>query len=614
MKNFLSILIKIFLFWIFFFFIQRITFLAYQLHNLSHADLSTILLSNWYSLRYDVSAASYILIIPFLLIITEAVSTIKTTKKIMFIYQTVMICFSSLINIVDMGLYDAWGTKLNNRALSYLQYPKEVFASTASSPIVLLLILLFIQIIAGMIVFKKYFQSTPKLKLPLYQTIVLSILFIAALMIGMRGGTQKMPITKGWAYFSKHSVVNHASINAPWNLLYDLSHLKDESKPYNYFPDVIAKKIVDTIYKHNDAATTKILTTERPNIVIIMLESWGADIIGGLGGEKNVTPCFNKLAEQGLLFTNFYSNGFRTEQGLAAIISSFPAQPKTSVLRDFGKFEKLPGIVHFLDSNNYYSAAYYGANLDFANTGSYFHTAGFKKIIGEHDFSFKGRTLWGAYDEDLFNFQVNDLKSLPQPFFSLMLSITSHEPFDAPGDPVFKGDDMSQKYRNAVHYTDKCLGEYFEKAKKESWYPNTLFIIVADHAHIYPLGRTYNEPLRYRIPLLFYGDVIQKEQWGKTVDKYGSHTDISATILAQLNIKNDLRWSKDLLNTFSPSFSFYTFDDGFGWLTDKATFVFDNSAQKIMIQNSMLDEKQNAELINNGKAYLQMIQEEYLSY
>lgn len=615
MTKFISPLFKLFLFWIFFFFFQRIIFFAYEQQFFSDADFYSLLLSNGYALRYDISAASYFLIVSVLLLFLQGLGFQKYFRKAIIIYQTLVIILSSFIHVVDLEIYKAWGTKLNGKAISYLVYPQEVFASVSLMTIFILLILFLTQAVLGFVVFKKYFVREEKFcSQKKYKVVLLTLCSLFFLFIGIRGGIQQTPLNKGYAYFSKYPVVNHASINGDWNLFYELTHSATQNNPYNYFSKDVAKNSVVQIYKTNNSPTEKILTTDTPNIVLIMLESWSADVIAALSDEKGITPEFEILSKEGLLFTNFYASGFRTEQGLLALLSGFPAQPRTSMIRDFGKFEKLPSMTKVL-SSNYYSSVYYGGNLDFANMSSYLRTVGFKKIIGENDFTYTHKTAWGAYDDELLSFQAGDLKNSPQPFFSLLMTITSHEPFDAPIEKVFDEKDVAPNYKNTVHYTDKSLGSYFEKAKKEAWYHNTLFILVADHGHIYPKGRTYNEPLRYKIPLLFYGDVIKKEYRGKTVSKFGSQTDIAATILNQLNSNNQaFHWSKDLLNQETPSFAFYTFEDGFGWVSDEEFFVFDNAIQKIVLQKTNLNEVQNTEMINQGKAYLQSLYQEYLHY
>ena len=126
--------------------------------------------------------------------------------------------------------------------------------------------------------------------------------------------------------------------------------------------------------------TVKISSVERPNILFVYLESWGADVVGCLGGQPNVTPGFDALSIEGLLFENFYRTGFRTEQGLMATLSGFPAQAQAYPMEDMDRFENYPNLIRDLSSAGYYTSYFTGGNPQFANTDVYLQSAGIDKI------------------------------------------------------------------------------------------------------------------------------------------------------------------------------------------------------------------------------------------
>ncbi len=159
-----------------------------------------------------------------------------------------------------------------------------------------------------------------------------------------------------------------------------------------------AERIFRQQYPPGRGPARSILETERPNVLIVLLESWTADIIEPLGGDSGVAPRFTELANDGLLFTNFYSTGFRTEQGLCALLSAFPSQPKTTIIRNFGKFDRLPSVVKTLGDAGYSSTYWYAGNVEFANTRAYLEAMGFDRVLGENSFPITKRTDWGAYD------------------------------------------------------------------------------------------------------------------------------------------------------------------------------------------------------------------------
>jgi phosphoglycerol transferase MdoB-like AlkP superfamily enzyme len=354
-----------------------------------------------------------------------------------------------------------------------------------------------------------------------------------------------------------------------------------------------------------------ILTTQSPNIVIVFLESWGADAIACLGGEIGITPKFEDLTKEGLLFTQFYSTGFRTEQGLIATLSATPALPVGSVIQSFGKFDKLPNLYKTFNEAGYHTSFYTGGRLFFDNVEAYLRAAGVQSMKGENEWEIHKRTVWGAYDEETFAYHLSEMNALPQPFFTAVSTMTTHEWFDAKVPTVFSGDadNINDHYRNTMHYADSCLYAYLTQAKQQPWYNNTVFIVVADHACKFPKNRNNYDQQRHHIPLLIIGGALQQEWKGKTIDKVGSHTDIAATLMGQLNKPaSNFPYSKNMFNATNPAFAYYAFDNGFGMVTDSATVIYDHN------RNVVITEKPNLGLESKGKAFLEMQFQENLDY
>ncbi len=540
---------------------------------------------------------------------------LKRIRFIIFSYFIIIIIISAFINITDLGLFDAWGSKLNSKAISYLAYPEDATAAAAGAPIIILLTIFIIESFIAIWIFRKIRIRINPSTTPRLQKLIVSILLVALVFVGIRGGVQELPINKSWSYYSRYPVLNLTAVNSTWNTLeVFVNPVEYETNPYKYLTDNEAQTIYTELHHFRKDTTSNIFNISKPNIILILLESWSGDIIEALGGEKDVTPEFNKLCKEGVLFTNFYSTGFRTEQGLAALLSGFPSQPKTTIIRKFGKFDKLPSLVNVLDSKGYSSAYYYGGNLDFANTITYLQSAGFDKIIGEEDFEFTKSTEWGAYDEELFNFYLKDSETVQQPFFHIIMTSTSHEPFDAPVEGGFIGNTLPDKYRNTISYTDKCLGDFINAAKARAWFHNTVFIITPDHGHFLPENRKPYEAERHHIPFLIYGGALKEEYRGALMDNFGSHSDFASTILSQLDIKQDqFRWSKNLFNDYRKGFAFYSFDEGFGWVEEEQTLVFDHQLDDIIfLSNDSLSADYNNLILKKGKSYLQVLMEEYI--
>jgi phosphoglycerol transferase MdoB-like AlkP superfamily enzyme len=272
-------------------------------------------------------------------------------------------------------------------------------------------------------------------------------------------------------------------------------------------------------------------------------------------------------------------------------------------------------MIHILQDQGYFTSFYYGSSLDFANMRSYLVTSGFEKIVGQEDFAFDKKTKWGAYDEELFRYFIEDTENLTEPFVSMLLTLTSHEPYDAKIEHVFPHQGLPNKFRNTVYYADKCLGEFIKKAKEQTWYKNTLFIFLADHSHSLPRQHQFNEPARHRIPFMMYGEVLKESLRGKKISTFASQIDIPVTILNQLDISySGFFWSKDLFNPAQNHFAYYTFNEGFGYITPEQTVVWDQNLEEVIfIKNPEMGETEIEMLLTQGKAILQVMMEQFIN-
>ena len=618
MKEIARYLLRLFVFLLVLFFIQRLVFVLFsfsELKKLPGNEMARLFLP---SLQMDVSSACYVLVLPFVLLAVYLFTNSRITLKMLKYYIWLIIIVTGFINICDIALYEAWNTRINQKALSYLAYPGEVAGSAVSAHYLTVTIVFAVLCFVFIFSHHKFLKASFTMQVAVWKKLLFVLTVPALLLLGIRGGFQEYPVSKSSAYFSGYSFLNQAALNGSWNLIYVLAHPVAENKnPYRFFPDDEAKKIMNEIFNSSGDSAVSMLKINRPNILLVMLESFSADIIEPLGGEKGVTPGFTELAKEGLLFTNFYSPGFRTEQGLAALVSGFPSQPQTTIIRQFGKFDRLPGLAKTLDSAGYISSYYTGGDIHFANTISYLRAMGFDNLMGEKDFEFTRRTGWAAYDEDLFRFVQEDMRNTSQPFFTIAVTSTSHEPFDADVEKIVqsKAGDWCYDYINTVHYTDKCLAEFISLMKSQSWYSNTLIAIVADHGHACPSHAEPGSVKKHHIPFLLLGGALKDEFRGKTFSRTASQVDFPATILSMLGLKHDhYHWSRNVFNPSEPAFAFYSFDDGFGWINDKQELIFDNTTRQISVKNDSLPEQENAIYLKRGKAYLQVLMDEYVNF
>jgi phosphoglycerol transferase MdoB-like AlkP superfamily enzyme len=619
-KAFLGFTIRYAGFWLLYFFICRLAFVCYHGSKLAGFTPGTVAGIFGYGAYADLSAACYVIVIPYLLWFANSLFPFRAAKKIIHGYSYLFIIVASVVTVGDLQVYQEWGTKLNAQALAYLRYPREAFASAASSPLLLLLVVACALAAIGIFLFRKVCSGLPIdrtrgggifLRLPLF------LLFAGLIFLGIRGSVGVAAMNPSFVYFSQKSFANHAALNTSWNLVYDIKYyFRQKGNNYVYLADDDVQRRVERLFGkgiHND--TERILTTDRPNIVLFILESWTADIVGALGAEKGIAPFFDELSGDGLLCTDFYANGYRSSFGIPAVLAGYPSTPEGSVLSQPLKMEHLPTLGGSLKKGGYATQFHYGGDDRFDDMSAFFAHSGFDKVVDRASFNKKDMdSKWGAHDEVLFNRVVDDLKGERQPFFSAMFTLSSHEPFEVPMAPVYQGKDEATLFKNAVHYTDRSLKRFFERARKEPWYKNTLFVFVADHGHHLPLLRYYDfVPERYRIPLLFYGEVLKPEYRGARKANIASQSDIAATLLAQLGLPHDeFQWSNNIFNKNRNDYAYFNFHTGFALRTPEQTTSYDNVAKRVILRTAQQrTEAQNAESLKDSQAYMQYLYKRY---
>lgn len=448
----------------------------------------------------------------------------------------------------------------------------------------------------------------PRLKItPAYALATLSLIIL------MRGGLQKAPLRAGSVYFSPNLFANQAAVNVPWNFFYSLSKGgQPPENPYLYMESGLADSLVQSLYQAKGTEAGKqLLNSSNPNVILIIWESLTAKVVEDLGGLPGITPHFQKLSGEGLLFTRVYASGDRSDKGIVAILSGYPSQPTTSVINSPKKAARLPNLARTFRNAGYTSSFYYGGDLEFANLDNYLLAGGFDQLIGVEKFSKDQlNSKWGAHDEVVFEKVLEDIEAEKdeKPFFKTIFTLSSHEPFDIPVKPKFPGKNVTNLFLSALYYTDSAIGQFIEAAKSREWYKNTLFIIIADHGHTYPGKSQVYEPDKFHIPMLWVGGALKTK--GKAVAASLSQTDLAATLLDQLSIPyQEYPWSKNIFHPEASPFAPYFFKDGIGFITDSSYLSFDNVGGKLIEQQGATD---SLHLIQ-AKAYLQMSYGDYLN-
>jgi phosphoglycerol transferase MdoB-like AlkP superfamily enzyme len=611
---------RFFLFWLLFFLLERIIFLGANLHHLAARPLTEILAAGYHGLQLDLSMTAYIAAVPLLVFIVVLLFNRQKTLRSNWlkVYHKILVVLFSIIAVANLNIYREWGSKINAKALGFaIHTPNEALASSASSPILLNICILAVLLISGLWLNKKIIKDnitiTPA---PFAFKLLFAVLLLGVNFLMIRGGWGVATNNPSVAYYSDMQLLNHAAVNTEWNLISSMISARRVSKnPNLYYEAGFSSRVVKDLYAVEKDSTTHILKTNRPNVIIIIMESFTADLTKTLGNENGITPHFDSLIRKGVFFNKIYATGNRTDKGIIGTLAGFPSLAAESINKWPEKMEKVPALSQVFFKYGYSTSFFYGGQSEFDNYKAFIKSHDYQLLVDRSKFNGKDmNSKWGAYDGVVFNRQLQDLNKEKQPFFSTQMTLTNHEPFEVPGSYKFGNKDNIQKFKSTAFYTDSCLNDFLNKAKKQAWYKNTLFIFVADHGHILPKGREeVYIPQRYHIPLLFFGEVIKEAYRGKQMDKTGSQVDIASTLLHQLDIgAESFTWSKNLLNPYTKPFAYFSWDNGMGFIDNKQCITFDNVGKMILYNDKPEDTKHTQSLTRNGKAYLQTVYQQFI--
>ncbi len=601
-----------------YFIFYRTVFIFYNISALTDVSISTLLLSYLYGMKLDLSFSGYMMLIPSLILAASPIIGSRVSSSMLIGSITIILTAVSIIEIIDMQVYSYWGEKFDAMHLRYLNDPKQITNSitfkTLIFPTFLSLFLFYSHIkVTTRLVSRFSFDFKKNYS---WHNSLFFFTLIALSLIPIRGGFSifpfrlGIPINVGAVYFDKNKMaVNHAAVNAPWNFFYSI---KKASKIDRY-NDLIPEHIASGLFNKINGSQTKgkpylsLLNTTHPNILLIVLESFTAKGIEVLGGAKSVTPHLNKLSKEGVLFSQFYASGHRSNRGIGSLFSSYPGLPYNAIIENPFKSEKLPHLIKSIKAEGYHTAFYYGGEIDFANFRAYFNQGRADKIVSKLDFDFSSNNnKWGIHDGIVFDTLFNDLDKEATPFFYTLFTLSSHEPYDIPIEPIFGSDSNENSFKSAMHYTDACLGKFIEQAKKTNWWDSTLIVITADHGTTQINNTSNGQKETFHIPLLWLGGALTLTD--TVISNVSCQLDLAPTLLAQLNINApEYVYGRNILSTNYQSRAYYSYGDGFGIVSDSISQIYNSEIDAYTYQYP------SDSLPDYGRAIYQIISNDFLS-
>ena len=556
-----------------------------------------------HGLSLDATVAGYVTVIPLLATLVSLWVPLSERfwRGFLTTYFVVISVVTALIFTVDVALYEHWGFRLDATILIYLSDPKDAMASvdwwTAVRQLALAALYAALMIWAYRQVLR-LFDGRPAGWLGASLGSLALLLAGGFDFLAIRGGMGASVANVSKVYFSSEMFLNHAATNPVFSFLSTLGDRDDYAAAYLFFDEATREEKFSALRGDGTGAPAARVLREgvvRPNVVVVILESFARTVMDETVDGEPVMPYMQRLKSEGVWFENFFANSFRTDRGEVAILSGFPAQTRMSIMKLPAKSRNLPSIARSLAREGYATSFAYGGDLNFTNQASYMYATGWQELVWQKDLAFDTPPADWGYDDavmcDWFADRVIALSGGGGPFLAGLLTLSSHTPFDVPYAK------FSDRELNAMAFSDECVGRMLDRLKGSAAWDNLLVVLVADHGFPYPKTLSYNEPLRHRIPMIWTGGAVAGP---REVETYASQIDLAATLLAQLGVAHDdFAYSKDIFSPAPPrKFAYYTFNDGFGVVDSLGAAVWDATGDRIVTET-------NPELLDVGRTMLQ---------
>lgn len=580
----------------------------------------------WHGLPLDLSMAGYLSVIPGFLSIAVVWLKRDLVKPIMNIYFIIASLFITCSFLLNASLYPYWKYPLDSTPLFYFfTSPADAIASVSIWQVILSIVILIVLTIGVWFTLRMRGEKRQQYSRYSYgygglgsgkrnrfddfdrhrgRTSIILLLLTGLLFLPIRGGITVSTMNTGQAYYSQNAYLNHSAVNPLFSLLESITHQEDFASQYRFMKDKEADKIFATMTSTSDENTYPLLNEATfkkgtPDILIVIMESFASDIMPSMGSYKDVAVCLDSIAQQSILFTRFYANSFRTDRGMVSILSGYPAQPTTSIMRYPRKTSQLPSIARNLAKyKNYKTTYYYGGDADFCNMRSYLVSQGYQHIISDANFPIEDKlSKWGVPDHIVAARMMEDIKAQQnekRPMLRILQTSSSHEPFEVPYHR------LKDKRLNAFAYTDSVMGAIVREYRKLPRWKNTLIVFVPDHVGGYKENLNDHDRSRYQIPLILAGGAISRPM---KVGIIGSQHDIAATLLGQLGVEHrEFTFSKNMMSDATPKFAFFAVNDAFGIVSEENSLIYDNRAKRIVY-----DKGEKGFNLKRGQAYLQKL-------
>ncbi len=544
-------------------------------------------------LRFDLRLTVYILL-PLLLGVLSM--RMMAARGLLRLWLSVCASLTILLGLIELNFYREFHQRLNSLVFQYLQEDPATVLSMLwhGFPVLQLLASWGVASAAMYALFgwlERLTRGAPAVReagarrrgSTWYTRTAVFTLLVLVCVVAARGTLrQGPPLRWGDAFTTESMFANHLGLNATLSL-YDAAKHRFSSHRDNSWkatlPVADAQAITrELLLTANDRLVDAELAPVRRdfqppvdgqlagrNVVVILMESFAGRYVGALGSADGITPNFDRLAGEGLLFERFFANGTHTHQGMFASMACFPNLPGFEYLMQTPEGgHRFSGLPQLLGARAFDDVYVYNGDFAWDNQAGFFGNQGMKRFVGRNDYvnPVVSDPTWGVSDQDMFTRAAEELGKLDNgaPFYALLQTLSNHTPYALPEQlPVaaVEGYGALDPHLTAMRYSDWALGQFFDKVRNQPWFKQTLFVVVGDHGFGAPEEVTEMDLLRFHVPLLLIAPGVT-ERFGSRRDVVGTQVDVVPTIMGRLG--GEVRhqcWGRDLLSLAAD-------DPGFG--------------------------------------------------
>lgn len=614
-----------------FYFIARVLFYVFN-HNLIEVDSVTDFLRiAYHGLRFDSVAIMYAnMLFIFLSVIPTFVSTSKPYQKMLFYVYFITNAIGYSLNFVDMVYYPFSKGRLTigvrhlieneqNKFLLFLEFAKDYWYIP-----LIFAVLMWLWIKLYRLVRISHFSRVQNRWRYVLGSIVGLLFSVAISVFLIRGGSfhrDLRPITIVDAMIEGHSAQQADLIlNSTFSFFRTIG--EDSFKLKNWLSSEEVQKRLNTQKQYHRKVD------KQPNIVVFILESFAKEYIGCVNQNTKIkdfqsyTPFLDSLSQYGFVFDNAYANGYKSIHGMPSVLAGIPSFKDAFSTSPYVK-QEITSAVSIANELGYDTSFFHGATNGSMGFLGFSNILGFKHYFGRTEYNDESGYIgvWGIPDEPFLQYMEKQLSQRPTPFFATVFTLSSHHPFKVPPAHQNRFNTGKIPMHNVIMYSDFALKRFFEEAKKEPWFNNTIFVFTADHTSekYYPEYRkisAYDD-----VPIIFYSPNPELISPGRS-HQLAQQIDIYPTLVDLMGYNKPFRsWGRSLLSGKDEKniIIHYASAGVFVVNTDKYTYLFDGekvteiyAASDREMKHNLKGEVYNTEEVQNDIADIKAFIQDYM--